>query len=44
VKSSQSLMMCAPVDTQMFFVRIQGSVSTMRADPMMTMHWTRFQS
>ncbi len=36
--SSQSLMMCAPVDTQMFFVRIQARVNTMRAVPMTTMH------
>lgn len=38
VNSSQSLTLCVPVDTQMFFVMIHGSVSTMRADPMTTMH------
>ena len=43
-KSSQSLTICAPVDTQMFLVRIHGSVSIMRAVPITTMHWIQFQS
>jgi len=34
--------MWAPVETQMFFVMIRGSVNTVRANPMTTMYWIRF--